>query len=371
MSSTCGGGVLKKRPTALNPRPGPEVSDGRATDGALLRVNDLSVGFDTPKGKVQALDSVDLSVRRGTTTGIVGESGSGKTVLTRSVMRLLPTATTHTTGEVVFDGTDLMSLSEKEMREYRGDRIGLIMQDSMTSLNPVMRVGHQISETLRLHTAMSRREARDRAIQILREVHIPEAESRYSQYPHQLSGGMRQRVAIGIALSVQPDLLIADEPTTALDVTVQAQILELLAEERDSRQMTMLLVSHDLELMAGRADVVVVMYAGQIVEQAPAAVIFDSPRMPYTAALMAASPSMDAAPHTPVKALPGQPYNRMAATTGCRFAPRCDFATDKCRAEVPPLIEEGGGQRVYRTYRCWYPLSVSEGQPSASEKGAT
>jgi oligopeptide/dipeptide ABC transporter ATP-binding protein len=327
--------------------PGPRESRGEQ----LLAVDNLSVAFSTGRGTVTAVDGVGFNLSAGSTLGVVGESGSGKTVMTRSIMQLLPKRDTTLSGSVIFEGRELVGLPEDEVRKVRGARIGLVMQDSMTALNPVRRVGVQISECLTLRTGVSRKQAREPAIDLLRSVRIPEPELRFRQYPHELSGGMRQRIAIAIALSLSPSLLIADEPTTALDVTVQAQILDLLSEHQRKRMMGMILVSHDLDVLAGRADDIIVMYAGQIVEHAPAKAIFSRPRMPYTQALLASRPRINVSSHTTLPTLEGHPP-RLAGFVGCRFAPRCPYVQEKCRHEAPPLsVDEAGSE-----FRCWFPL---------------
>jgi peptide/nickel transport system ATP-binding protein len=270
----------------------------------LLSVEDVVVDLPTPRGNLRAVDHVDLTVGAGQTLGVVGESGCGKTMLSRAILQLLPKKA-KLSGRVMFDGQDLLQLSPEKLRKLRGRSLAVVFQDPMTSLNPVLTIGRQIIETLREHLEIDMASALRRAVELLAEVGIPAPEQRLRQYPHQLSGGMRQRVAIASALSCEPRLLIADEPTTALDVTVQAQILNLLAPERQRRDMAMILITHDLGIVAGRTDEVAVMYAGRIVERAPTARLFKAMRMPYTEALLAAIPKLDAPPHTPLPAISG------------------------------------------------------------------
>ena len=319
--------------------------------GPLVEVEDLTVGFPTRRGLLTAVDHVSFTLERGRTLGVVGESGSGKTVLSRAVMGLLPgSAERH--GAVRFAGRDLGALRRPELERVWGLQIAMVLQDPMTSLNPVLRVGRQITESLQRHLGKSRQEARSIAIDLLRSVGIPEPAKRMRSYPHELSGGMRQRVTIAIALACNPQLLLADEPTTALDVTVQAQILDLLGSAQRERRMAMILVTHDLGVVAGRTDDTIVMYAGQVVESAPTDVLFSAVRMPYTEALLGSIPELGAPSHTRLSAIPGRPPDLVHPPHGCRFAPRCPYAQQRCRDEMPPLLEGAPGH----LYRCWYPV---------------
>jgi oligopeptide/dipeptide ABC transporter ATP-binding protein len=322
----------------------------------LLEVSDLRTAFRTPGGLVRAVDGVSLTLDRGHTLGIVGESGSGKSVLARSIMGLLPRRNVERTGRIVYDGDDIAELDRKRRRDLWGAEMAMVFQDPMTALNPVQRIGAQITEGLRFHLDMDRGSARENGLALLHSVGIPEPERRMRQYPHELSGGMRQRVMIAVALACGPRLLFADEPTTALDVTVQAQLLNLLAAQQRERAMAMVLVTHDLGVVAGRTDEIAVMYAGQIVEKAPTSRLFTSVRMPYTEALLRSIPTLDQPRGRPLQAIPGRPPNLVSPPRGCRFAPRCPYAQDRCRNEAPPLVEDQPGH----AFRCWYPLRPGE-----------
>ncbi len=336
------------------------ADDGSAdggTTGPLLEVVDLKTHFLTPRGRVRAVDGVNLSLARGTTLGLVGESGSGKTIFARSIMNLLPKSNVRRSGQVMFMGRDLIPLSDKEMRELCGAEIAMVFQDPMSSLNPVMTIGKQITESLRLHLKMRRNEAKLTAVTILRSVNIPEPERRFAEYPHQLSGGMRQRVMIALALACGPRLLFADEPTTALDVTVQAEILNLLQDNQRDRFMAMVLVTHDLGVVAGRTDEIAVMYAGRIVEQARTPVLFARMRHPYTEALLRSIPRVDDPSHTRLRVITGRPPNLLDPPQGCSFAPRCPYVHDRCLVEVPKLEPSGlDGHR----FACFRPLGTPE-----------
>ena len=320
------------------------------TGDAILSVEDVTVELPTPRGALRAVDGVDLALAPGRTLGIVGESGCGKTMLSRAILQLLPRRA-RLGGRVMFEGQDIARLSPAALRRLRGPALAVVFQDPMSSLNPVLTIGTQIMEILREHLGMRRGAAAARAVELLASVGIPAPEQRLGQYPHQLSGGMRQRVAIAIALSCEPRLLIADEPTTALDVTVQAQILDLLAREQRRRRMAMILITHDLGVVAGRADEVAVMYAGRVVERAPTAALFAGTRMPYTQALLAALPKLDAAPHTPLAAIGGRPPDPTRPLPGCAFAPRCGRADDRCRAAKPPLASPLADRHPFACFR--------------------
>jgi peptide/nickel transport system ATP-binding protein len=319
----------------------------------------LRTYFDTPQGVVRAVDGVSFTLARGKTLGIVGESGSGKTVLSRSIMNLLPRTNVIRGGEILFDGTELTQIPEAQLRKLLGARLSMVFQDPMTSLHPVMKVGKQIGEALRLHLGATKAEAREAALALLRSVHIPEPQKRLDEYPHQLSGGMRQRVMIAIAIACNPELLIADEPTTALDVTVQAQILDLLKEKQDEHGMAMILVTHDLGVVARQADEIAVVYAGRVVEKASAVDLFANTRMPYTQALFQSIPRIGVKSGERLKAIPGKPPDLRGNQKGCRFAPRCAYAQDRCREEEPGL-QPGLGQGHY--FRCWYPVGTPQGE---------
>jgi oligopeptide/dipeptide ABC transporter ATP-binding protein len=327
--------------------------------GTLLEVDDLRTSFVTPRGRVRAVDGVTLSLERGKTLGIVGESGSGKSVLSRSIMGLLPRRNVERSGTVRFEGQELSSLPESALRSRWGTDMAMVFQDPMTSLNPVVRIGRQLTEGLRVHYGLPKDEANAIALELLRSVGIPEPEKRLRQYPFELSGGMRQRVTIAIALACGPKLLFADEPTTALDVTVQAQILNLLAEQQTERHMAMILVTHDLGVVAGRTDDIAVMYAGRIVEQAPTRTLFAEMRMPYTEALLKSIPKLEQASHTRLQIIGGRPADLINAPPGCKFAPRCPYAQDRCRQEEPPLIE---AETPGHLYRCWFPVGTDAGR---------
>jgi peptide/nickel transport system ATP-binding protein len=303
----------------------------------LLEVRDLSVSFRTEEGVVRAVDKLSLSLGRGEVLGIVGESGSGKTVSMLSVMRLIRDPNAVVEGQVLHRGRDLMTLSQREMRSVRGAEIAMIFQDPMTALTPVYRVGWQIAEQLRAHEPMSARRARVRTVELLREVGIPNAGRRADDYPHQFSGGMRQRVMIAMALINDPKLLIADEPTTALDVTTQAQILDLMRMLQEEHGTAIIMITHDLGVVAEVADEVVVMYAARVAERAPVNNIYERPMHPYTWGLLGSLPRLE----TDVERLtqiPGQPPSLLQPPAGCRFNPRCQFAFDRCRRELPQLV---------------------------------
>jgi peptide/nickel transport system ATP-binding protein len=319
----------------------------------ILSIQGVSVTLPTPRGLLRAVDGVDLTLPAGRTLGVVGESGCGKTMLSRAILQLLPKRAALK-GRVMFDGRDLASLPPEELRRLRGPELAVVFQDPMTSLNPVLTIGTQIIETLQAHLGLDAANATRRAIELLAEVGIPAPAQRLRQYPHQLSGGMRQRVAIAIALSCEPKLLIADEPTTALDVTVQAQILDLLAREQQRRHMAMILITHDLGVVAGRTDEVAVMYAGRVVERAPTPRLFRHMRMPYTEALLAAIPKLDSAPHTPLPAIGGRPPDPTRPLPGCSFAPRCKYADSVC-GHTKPTLEDPEG--VGALFACWHPLT--------------
>jgi peptide/nickel transport system ATP-binding protein len=320
----------------------------------LLSVEDVAVELPTLRGNLRAVDRVDLTLGAGKTLGIVGESGCGKTMLSRAILQLLPKKAKQS-GHVIFDGNDLMHCSQEILRRLRARSIAAVFQDPLTSLNPVLTIGTQLIETLQEHLHLDSIAAKKRSVELLTAVGIPAPEKRLRQYPHQLSGGMRQRVAISIALSCEPKLLIADEPTTALDVTIQAQILDLLAREQRRRHMAMILITHDLGIVAGRTDEVAVMYAGRIVERAPTRVLFKRMHMPYTEALLAAIPKMDAAPHTRLPAISGRPPDPTRPLKGCSFAPRCRYAADPCHHEKPNLQD---GEMPLHRYACFHPINI-------------
>ena len=323
----------------------------------LLEVRDLRTTFQTPRGPLVAVDGVSLDLDRGETLGIVGESGSGKTVLSRSIMGLLPGRGTLLEGSVRFDGRELVGASEATLRSMWGPRIAMVFQDPMTSLNPVHRVGQQIAETLRLHLKLSKRVANESAVTLLTQVGIPEPKIRARCFPVQLSGGMRQRVMIAIARACGPELLLADAPTTSLDVTIQAQILDLLDEAQRIRRMAMILVTHDLGIVATRTDRIMVMYAGRVAELAPTKRLFANVRMPYTEALLSSTPRMADASHTRLRAIEGRPPDLVRRPSGCAFSPRCLYATDRCHEEAPPLVADPG--EPDHLYACWHPRGVA------------
>jgi oligopeptide/dipeptide ABC transporter ATP-binding protein len=341
-------------------------------DGAarLLEVEDLSVSFSTPRGRVHAVDGVSLTADEGRTIGIVGESGSGKSVLARSIMGLTAARGGEVSGRVRIRGREVQSLSARELRDIRGREVAMVFQDPMSSLNPVLRIGRQISETMIRHLGYSKVQANERAVELLGQVGIPSPERRLRDYPHQLSGGMRQRVVIAIALACEPHLLLADEPTTALDVTVQAQILELLATQRRERKMGMILITHDFGVVASRSDEILVMYGGQIVERAASAELLREPMMPYTSALIRSIPTIDRPIHSRLSVIDGRPPDLIARPSGCRFAPRCPKVQARCHAEAPPLTQAASGDHQYR---CWFPEgSDGPGAPGEpAEVGAT
>lgn len=311
---------------------------------SLLQVKNLKTYFATRRGEVRSVDDVSFAVERGETLSLVGESGCGKSVTALSVMRLVSAPGRVVGGEILFDGRDLLKLPENEMRAIRGDDIAMIFQDPMTSLNPVFTVGEQIAEAIRLHRKVSKREAWDQAIEGMRDVAIPSPETRAKNYPHEMSGGMRQRVMIAMALACDPKLLIADEPTTALDVTIQAQILDLLKELREKRDLALLLITHDLGVVAETSDRVAVMYAGKIIEEASASQLFSRPRHPYTEGLLRAVPRLDEQREgrmLRLQTIEGVVPNPLELPAGCRFAPRCPHAESQCRKDDIPLVDLG------------------------------
>jgi oligopeptide/dipeptide ABC transporter ATP-binding protein len=334
------------------------LADGAALPwtGPLLEVRDLRTAFSTPRGLVRAVDGVSFSLQRGQTLGVVGESGSGKSVLSRSIMGLLA-SNAQRSGQVLFEGRDISDLSPAAYRELWGAEMAMVFQDPMTALNPVMKVGRQITESLRFHLGMDKSEARETAVALLRAVKIPEPDQRFDAYPHEMSGGMRQRVVIAVALACGPKLLLADEPTTALDVTVQAQILDLLAEQQRDRYMAVILVTHDLGVVAGRADHIAVMYAGRVVETAPTAVLFRDMQMPYTEALLSAIPKLEQRSHTRLTAIGGRPPDLVSPPTGCAFSPRCLYAQERCHVEQPTLQEAATPGHYFA---CFYPVGSPE-----------
>jgi peptide/nickel transport system ATP-binding protein len=315
----------------------------------LLEIRGLKTHFATDDGIVQAVDGVDLSISRGETLGVVGESGCGKTVTAMSVLKLIPIPPGNiVAGEILYQGRDLAPLGTKEMDRIRAKDIAMVFQEPMTSLNPVYTVGEQIAEVLRKHEGLGRKAAIDKTVEMLRLVQIPNPDKRFNDYPHQFSGGMRQRVMIAMALSCNPKLLIADEPTTALDVTIQAQILELLQDMKERFGMAIMLITHAMGVVAETAQRVVVMYAGKVIEEAPVDELFANPRHPYTQGLIRSIPRIDtAATHKArLEAIPGVVPSLLNPPPGCRFAARCRYAMAKCREAVPPLTDIGGGHKV-------------------------
>jgi peptide/nickel transport system ATP-binding protein/oligopeptide transport system ATP-binding protein len=312
----------------------------------LLRVEDLQVRFRSGGGEMRAVDGVSFDLAAGETLGIVGESGCGKSMTSLAIMRLVPEPAGRIAGgRILFDGEDLATRSEAEMRRIRGGKISMIFQEPMTSLNPVQRVGDQIIEAIRLHEPLDARAARDRALEMLRLVRIPDPERRIDDYPHQMSGGMRQRVMIAMALACNPRVLIADEPTTALDVTIQAQILDLMRDLRDRLGASIVLITHDLGVIAELAQRVVVMYAGRIVEEAPVRSLFDDPHHPYTIGLLGSVPKLHVEEDR-LATVEGSVPSPFARLDGCRFHPRCPFADAECRTEIPALREIAPGHRA-------------------------
>jgi oligopeptide/dipeptide ABC transporter ATP-binding protein len=320
----------------------------------LLSLRNLSVQFDTVRGRLNAVKEISLDIESGESVGIVGESGSGKSVLSRAAMGILHGGNVHKSGDITFEGNLLSSLSAQELREFWGTGMAMIFQDPMTSLNPVRKIGTQIGEALRIRLGMSKDDANKKSAELLRLVRVPDPDATLSKYPFQLSGGMRQRVMIAIALACDPKLLFADEPTTALDVTVQAQILELLDDLRKSLNMSMVLVTHDLGVVAGHTDRVIVMYAGEVVESAKTTDLFANMRMPYTEALFKSIPTLDTPTGTRLPTIEGRVPDPTQENPGCSFASRCSYVQEKCRTEHPPLTSDGNDHH----YRCWFPIQV-------------
>ncbi len=336
--------------------------------GMLLQLTDVRTRISGRRRVVRAVDGVSLAVARGEVLGIVGESGSGKTMTAMSILRLLPRGGSVTGGRIEFGGRDLLAMPEREIRKVRGDEIGVVFQDPLSSLNPTMSVGDQVAEAVRLHRPVSRARAMERAVEVLGLVGLPRPAERIGDYPHQLSGGMRQRVMIAIALACEPRLLIADEPTTALDVTIQQQILNLIDRLRQQLGMSVILVTHDLGVIAGHTDRVAVMYAGRVVETATTAELFARARHPYTVALFEALPERAAQSARRLRTIPGMPPDLAGPLAGCPFAPRCPNAAPVCLAEEPPLADDGHGHAV----ACFFPMDVvlAGGGPSAASPSA-
>jgi peptide/nickel transport system ATP-binding protein len=322
----------------------------------LLSVRDLRVRFPTPRGMVNAVNGLSFDLHAGKTLGIVGESGSGKSVTARTLMNLLPRAA-EVSGEVLYKGNDVRALAAAGTKHLWGVEMTMVFQDPMTSLNPVKRVGEQIAEALRYHLGRDRKDAWTEATDLLQQVGIPEPAKRVRQYPHELSGGLRQRVVIAMALSCRPNLLIADEPTTAVDVTVQKNLLDLLDRLRSERDMGMILITHDLGVAHGHTDEVVVMYAGRIAEYAPTGALFADARHPYTEALMASIPRIDDPSHRRLEAIPGRPPELIAPVTHCAYAPRCRYARPDCLESVPELTDMAGFHR----FACYHPAGTDRG----------
>jgi len=325
----------------------------------LLKVSDYSVGFWTDRGLAQVVDRVSFELDYGSTLGIVGESGSGKSVLNRSIMGLIASNRQVEEGSALFEGEELVG---RDRQDFWGSRIGMIFQDPMTSLNPVMRIGRQIGEPLRQHLKLDKQAARARAIELLTQVGIPEAERRLRQYPHELSGGMRQRVMIAIALAGEPELLIADEPTTALDVTVQKYILDLLADLQTEFGMSIVLITHDLGVARGRTDDILVLYGGRVMELAPSEELFNEMRHPYTEALFSSIPRVDQPKHTRLTPIVGAPPDPVEPPEGCRFSPRCLYAQQSCTEELPD--NEGTDDHAYA---CFYPVGTDQGREARAD----
>ncbi|MBL7502486.1 ABC transporter ATP-binding protein [Frankia sp. CN7] len=328
----------------------------------VLRVRDLRAHIGTTRGVVRAVDGVSLDLGRAQALGVVGESGSGKSVMARAIMGILP-ARSGCSGEVLFQGRDLLVLSRKARAQVWGKQIAMVFQDPGRSLNPVVRVERQLTEGMRRHLGVGRSEARGRALDLLREVGVPDPEKRLRNFPHELSGGMRQRVMIATALACEPTLLIADEPTTALDVTVQRQILDLLREVQRDRGMSMMLISHDLAVVAGRTDRVAVMYAGRLAESGSTREVFDAPRHRYTHALLDATPSLEHVRHAPMRLIPGALPDPTSPPAGCRFAPRCAHVDDACVQPGPAMSPVGADHDV----ACLHPADT--GQATAAAAG--
>ncbi len=315
----------------------------------LVEFRNLKTYFYTEQGVVKAVNDVSFSIREGETVCVVGESGCGKSVTALSLMRLIPFPPGKIEGgEIIFDGQDILKLSEAEMRKIRGNKIGMIFQEPMTSLNPVLTIGEQIMEPLRVHKLMTKKEAWNKAVELIKQVGIPRAEQIMTSYPHELSGGMRQRIMIAIALSCDPKLLIADEPTTALDVTIQAQILDLLRKLKQERNMALMLITHDLGIVAEMADYVVVMYAGKVIEEAPVRELFKNPKHPYTRGLLKAKPIIGQRQER-LYTIPGQVPNPIGLGDYCYFSDRCEYAMDICRQKIPQLAADENGHKV----ACW------------------
>ena len=338
------------------------MSTKSTASAPLLEVDSLRTWFDTLSGTVRAVDGVSFTVQAGQTLGVVGESGCGKSVTALSILRLLPTPPARHLGAIRYRGSNLLALSEREMRQIRGNRISMIFQEPMTSLNPVLTVGRQIAETVLVHQEVNRAEAMQRAVEMLRLVQIPEPERRAREYPHQLSGGMRQRVMIALALACNPELLIADEPTTALDVTIQAQILDLIKRLQKELGMGVMLITHDLGVVAESCDRVVVMYAGRKVEESSVLALFSQPLHPYTRALMASMPAMNSQLKR-LTEIPGMVPSPHELGRGCAFAARCQYAQQRCVDENPPLTSQGEDHVV----ACF---AVEEGRVNQAELAA-
>ena len=333
--------------------------DSSSSTSPLLVVDDIHTSFVVPNGEVKAVRGVSFELNQGKTLGVVGESGSGKTVLARSVMRLNLGSNVVTNGSAKFRGSDILDLPPKAMQKLWGNEIAMVFQDPMTALNPLVKVGRQVTEHVRHHLGISKKEARTLAVDLLNEVRIPEPENRLDAYPHELSGGMRQRICIAIALACEPTLLFADEPTTALDVTVQHQILNLLNREQENRKMAMVLVTHDLGVVAGRTDETMVMYAGNVVEKSSTKELFGNMQHPYTEALFRSIPKTSERSHTRLTAIAGRPPDLIDPPSGCSFSPRCPYVQEKCREEEPPLIPVSDGSHLSA---CWFPVGTEENQ---------
>jgi oligopeptide/dipeptide ABC transporter ATP-binding protein len=331
----------------------------------ILEVRNLKTYFSTDDGIVKAVDDVSFALAKGETLGIVGESGCGKSVTNLSVMRLISSPPGRImAGQILFDGASVLAMDKRQLRELRGGRISMIFQDPMTCLNPFLRISTQLVETLQLHQRLSRREAKDKAVEMLRMVGIPKPERRIDDYPHQFSGGMRQRVMIAMALSCNPEILIADEPSTALDVTIQAQILEIIKELSRKLGTAVILITHDLGVVSGMCDRICVMYAGRMVERGATDVIFSDPKHPYTQGLIHSVPRLDKVTGQHLFSIPGMPPSLIDMPECCPFHPRCEHAMEACRKQYPPETDFGGGHRAH----CWLYAS-SAGQPAAGAAG--